>query len=174
MVRNRIDEPDAAGLPARRVPAHARAGRGARRDDRHHRHGSTRRGADRRPRRAGRPAAARARTRGGADDTEDVIRRRQEVYAEQTAPLIEVYRTRGLVVEVDGMGEVDEVTERIFEPWSRHRRVAELSTVGAVFREPWDRDQDAAEIAGCGRPGWSSGGPSSCCGEIVRPGHHHR
>jgi len=49
-----------------------------------------------------------------ADDTEDVIRRRQEVYAEQTAPLIDVYRERGLLVEVDGMGEVDEVTQRIF------------------------------------------------------------
>ena len=49
-----------------------------------------------------------------ADDTEEVIRRRQEVYTEQTAPLIEVYRERGLLVEVDGMGEVDEVTQRIF------------------------------------------------------------
>ncbi len=51
---------------------------------------------------------------GRADDTEDVIRRRQEVYAEQTAPLIDVYRDRGLLVEVDGLGEVGEVTERIF------------------------------------------------------------
>jgi len=56
----------------------------------------------------------RARTEGRADDTEDVIRRRQEVYAEQTAPLLEVYAGRGLVVEVDGMGDVDEVTTRVF------------------------------------------------------------
>ena len=56
----------------------------------------------------------RAQTEGRADDTEDVIRRRQEVYAEQTEPLIDVYRERGLLVEVDGMGEVDEVTQRIF------------------------------------------------------------
>ncbi len=56
----------------------------------------------------------RAETEGRADDTEDVVRRRQEVYAEQTAPLIDVYRGRGLLIEVDGMGEVDEVTERIF------------------------------------------------------------
>ena len=41
-----------------------------------------------------------------------MIRRRQELYTEQTAPLIEVYRDRGLLVEVDGMGEVDEVTAR--------------------------------------------------------------
>lgn len=55
----------------------------------------------------------RAETEGRTDDTEDVIRRRQEVYAEQTEPLIEVYRDRGLLVEVDGMGEVDEVTARV-------------------------------------------------------------
>jgi adenylate kinase len=57
---------------------------------------------------------ARAETDGRSDDTEDVIRRRQEVYADQTEPLIDVYRDRNLLIEVDGMGEVDEVTERIF------------------------------------------------------------
>jgi adenylate kinase len=57
----------------------------------------------------------RAQTDGRSDDTEDVIRRRQEVYAEQTEPLIDVYRDRNLLIEVDGMGEVDEVTERIFK-----------------------------------------------------------
>jgi adenylate kinase len=57
----------------------------------------------------------RAEVEGRADDTEDVIRRRQEVYREQTEPLIEVYRKRGILVEVDGLGEVDEVTKRIFE-----------------------------------------------------------
>jgi adenylate kinase len=56
----------------------------------------------------------RAGVEGRADDTEDVIRRRQEVYAEQTGPLIGVYRTRGIVQEIDGIGEVTEVTERIF------------------------------------------------------------
>jgi adenylate kinase len=57
----------------------------------------------------------RAQVEGRADDTEDVIRRRQEVYAEQTEPLIGVYRDRGILVEVDGMGEVDQVTKRIFD-----------------------------------------------------------
>jgi adenylate kinase len=56
----------------------------------------------------------RAETDGRADDTEDVIRRRMQVYAEQTEPLLQVYRGRGILIEVDGMGEVDEVTERIF------------------------------------------------------------
>jgi adenylate kinase len=57
----------------------------------------------------------RAQTDGRTDDTEDVIRRRQEVYSEQTEPLIEVYRARGIVHEIDGMGAVDEVTKRIFD-----------------------------------------------------------
>jgi adenylate kinase len=59
--------------------------------------------------------ANRAIEQGRTDDTEDVIRRRQEVYAEQTAPLIAVYSGRGLVVEIDGIGAVAEVTARILE-----------------------------------------------------------
>ena len=55
----------------------------------------------------------RAIEQGRADDTEDVIRRRLEVYEEQTAPLISVYAARGLVIDVDGLGEVADVTQRI-------------------------------------------------------------
>lgn len=50
---------------------------------------------------------------GRADDGEDEIRHRQEVYVRETSPLIDVYREHGLLVEVDGLGEVDEVAERI-------------------------------------------------------------
>ena len=50
-----------------------------------------------------------------ADDTEEVIRHRQNVYVEQTAPLIKVYEERGVLVQVDGMGDVDEVTSRVFD-----------------------------------------------------------
>ncbi|WP_299050511.1 adenylate kinase [uncultured Nocardioides sp.] len=50
-----------------------------------------------------------------SDDTEDVIRHRQDVYAEQTAPLIDVYAERGILVTVDGMGSVDEVSTRVRE-----------------------------------------------------------
>jgi adenylate kinase len=57
----------------------------------------------------------RAQVEGRADDTEDVIRRRQELYTEQTEPLIGVYRDRGILIEVDGMGEVEDVTRRIFD-----------------------------------------------------------
>lgn len=55
----------------------------------------------------------RARIEGRADDTESVIRRRMQVYSEQTEPLVELYGQRGLLVRVDGMGEVAEVTRRL-------------------------------------------------------------
>lgn len=57
----------------------------------------------------------RALEQGRADDTEEVIRRRLEVYEAETAPLISVYASRGLVVMVDGLGAIDEVTGRIIE-----------------------------------------------------------
>lgn len=55
----------------------------------------------------------RATVAGRADDTEDVIRRRLEVYAAQTGPLVRIYSDRGLLVQVDGLGPIDEVTERM-------------------------------------------------------------
>jgi len=55
----------------------------------------------------------RAQEQGRTDDTEEVIRHRMSVYAEQTAPLIDVYEARDLVVTVDGLGDVAEVTARI-------------------------------------------------------------
>jgi len=55
----------------------------------------------------------RALKEGRADDTEDVIRHRLEVYAESTAPLTAFYEGRGLLVQIDGMGEIDDVTERL-------------------------------------------------------------
>ena len=57
----------------------------------------------------------RAEIEGRADDTEEVIRERQAIYRKETAPLAELYAQRGLLVQVDGMGEVDEVTDRIGE-----------------------------------------------------------
>lgn len=51
--------------------------------------------------------------RGRSDDTEEVIRRRQQVYREETAPLLDYYAAT--VVTVDGMGTVDEVSSRVVE-----------------------------------------------------------
>ena len=55
----------------------------------------------------------RAQTDGRADDTEEVIRHRQDVYDGETAALIPLYRERGLVQEVDGVGSIEEVAARI-------------------------------------------------------------
>jgi adenylate kinase len=55
----------------------------------------------------------RAEEQGRTDDTEEIIRHRQDVYLAETQPLIEIYSERDLVVEIDGLGQVGEVTERI-------------------------------------------------------------
>ena len=65
----------------------------------------------------------RALDQGRSDDTEEAIRHRQDVYLRETAPLIETYRDRGLLVEVDGLGTIDEVASRIDD-----------ALVGAGFR----------------------------------------
>jgi len=57
--------------------------------------------------------AKRAEIEGREDDTEEAIARRLDIYAEQTAPLTAAYDERGLLVRVDGIGEIDDVTERI-------------------------------------------------------------
>lgn len=62
----------------------------------------------------------RAQTEGRDDDTEPVIRKRLEVYRTSTAPLTAFYEGRGLLVQVDGMGGVDEVTERIVSAVEHH------------------------------------------------------
>ena len=48
-----------------------------------------------------------------ADDSEGVIRDRMAVYEQQTWPVADAYRERGLLVEIDGLGEPDEVTARL-------------------------------------------------------------
>ena len=64
----------------------------------------------------------RAQIEGREDDTADVIRHRLDVYAEQTAPISGVYAERGLLAQVDGIGDVDEVTDRL------------LSAIGSAAR----------------------------------------
>lgn len=64
--------------------------------------------------------AERMLSRGRDDDTEETIRNRFRVYEEQTAPLIAEYRSRGIVTEVDGMGEMDEITERVLAAIREH------------------------------------------------------
>jgi adenylate kinase len=56
---------------------------------------------------------ARGQAQGRSDDAEDVVRRRLEVFQEQTAPLAAVYSQRGLLRKVDGLGPVEDVTARL-------------------------------------------------------------
>ena len=67
--------------------------------------------------------------RGRADDTEDTIRNRFKVYQEQTAPLLDIYNARAIVASIDGIGDMDEVTDRI------------LSTLPAYDLEPKTYDE---------------------------------
>jgi adenylate kinase len=55
----------------------------------------------------------RAKIDGRSDDSEDVVRHRQEVYVAETKPLLRVYAQRGQLIEVDGVGEIEEVSERV-------------------------------------------------------------
>jgi adenylate kinase len=55
----------------------------------------------------------RAKEQGRTDDTEEVIANRLAIYERETAPILGVYRTRGIVDEIDGTGTLDEVTARI-------------------------------------------------------------
>jgi adenylate kinase len=55
----------------------------------------------------------RAHEEGRSDDTEATIRYRQSLYQRETAPLLAVYKDRGLVVDIDALGPVDDVADRI-------------------------------------------------------------
>ena len=61
----------------------------------------------------------RAQVEGRKDDNEDTIRRRMEVYAGQTAPLLFYYERHGILVDVDGTGTVEEVQQRMFDAVDR-------------------------------------------------------
>jgi adenylate kinase len=55
----------------------------------------------------------RAQEQGRTDDTEEVIANRLAIYERETAPILDVYRERGIVDEIDGTGSLDEITARV-------------------------------------------------------------
>lgn len=59
--------------------------------------------------------AGRAQAEGRADDSPESVRKRLQVYAEQTAPVIHYYREHGQLQVVDGVGELDTVFDRIVQ-----------------------------------------------------------
>ncbi len=60
----------------------------------------------------------RAQIEGRSDDSEETIRTRMSVYRTQTAPLVDYYRKRGILAEVDGLGSIEEVAKQIEEALS--------------------------------------------------------
>lgn len=58
----------------------------------------------------------RAEESGGArsDDNEETLKKRLEVYHSQTAPILPYYQEKGLLREIDGMADMDDVTSQIF------------------------------------------------------------
>lgn len=62
----------------------------------------------------------RAIEQGRSDDNQDVVRHRLDVYARETAPLIDIYESRSGLVKIDGLGSIDEVTERIIGALTSH------------------------------------------------------
>jgi adenylate kinase len=84
--------------------------------------------------------AGRAREEGRSDDVEETIHHRLDVYQAQTLPLVEYYRRRGILVEIDAVGPVDVITERILAELHWHKATA-LS--GGAVRPEWEHDQPA-------------------------------
>jgi len=69
----------------------------------------------------------RAVKQGRTDDTEEVIANRLAIYERETAPILDVYREQGIVLRIDGVGSLDEVTQRIFDALASRGFVAEGS-----------------------------------------------
>ena len=57
--------------------------------------------------------AKRAKEQGRSDDTPEVIAKRLETYEKETAPLLDIYKQRGLLISVNGVGEIDEISNAI-------------------------------------------------------------
>jgi adenylate kinase len=56
----------------------------------------------------------RAAEQGRSDDTDEAIAHRLDIYEHETAPILEVYGPRGIVDRIDGVGSLDEITDRVF------------------------------------------------------------
>lgn len=55
----------------------------------------------------------RAEIEGRSDDTPDIIARRLDVYAKETKPLLDIYKDRGLLLEINGVGQIDQISKTI-------------------------------------------------------------
>ncbi|ANJ27859.1 adenylate kinase [Agromyces aureus] len=69
----------------------------------------------------------RAVKQGRTDDTEEVIANRLAIYERETAPILDVYRAQDLVLAIDGVGTLDQVTQRIFDALASRGLIAQGS-----------------------------------------------
>ncbi|MGM9470453.1 adenylate kinase [Pseudarthrobacter sp. YS3] len=69
----------------------------------------------------------RARETGRSDDNESVIRHRLDLYHQQTEAVVARYARRGILAQVDGLGGIDEVTDRV---------LGSISEQAGVYRPP--------------------------------------
>jgi len=72
--------------------------------------------------------ALRAKEQGRTDDTDEAIAKRLSIYESETAPILDVYRERGIVDTIDGVGSLDEITARITDALSA-RGISRAATV---------------------------------------------
>ena len=74
----------------------------------------------------------RAHEEGRSDDTEETIRYRQSLYQRETSPLIDVYKGRGLVIEINALGDVEDVASRIADALAERGIVASTTDTAAA------------------------------------------
>ena len=116
VVRDRLAQPDAAArLPARRLPAQPRPGRAtSTRSSRAAARSSTpSSSSSSRATRASPGCRCARRSRVAPTTPKQVIANRLAIYERETAPILDVYRDRGIVDEIDGVGSLDEITDRV-------------------------------------------------------------
>jgi adenylate kinase len=78
--------------------------------------------------------AGRAREEHRSDDTEETVRHRLEVFANQTRPLVDYYQRRGILVPINAVGAIDAISEEIFATLHWHK--ARTMSAG-VNRPEW-------------------------------------
>lgn len=75
----------------------------------------------------------RAESEGRADDTEEIIKRRLELYHRETESIIGSYVSRGIVARVDGTGQIDDITESLLQAvYSVRQRTGNLPVVNSL------------------------------------------
>jgi adenylate kinase len=81
--------------------------------------------------------AGRAREEHRSDDTEETVRHRLEVFANQTLPLADYYQRRGILVRINAVGPIDAISEEIFATLHWHKSRA---MVAGIHRPEWSLD----------------------------------